>query len=564
MDEPYRMILVDDEDEERGRISSKISEKSGFTVVGTAGNGYDALELIERHQPHIVLADIKMPFIDGLELAALIRQDWPTVRVAFITGFDEFEYARKAVELRASGYLMKPVTQDDISSFLDRLRAELDEEFRVRYDLDILKTRYERSLPLMLDDSLVSLLTGSRPLAETELEELDRAGLSFDGVPYALAILEPGLAGPEPSPGAAGGVLLPADGGPVSRTSGDAAGRLDPLAAARLRMTLRSLADDILSRHGFSRHSAAFNETVVFAVRDPGANFMKKLDNALYEILRTAERYLGASVYVGASEPFDPRDGLRSPWRSADRALAVARRNEGSGIAYAPGPGGSRPAFPPVPEAEIRALESAARSGTDEDYAAASDSLRFSVRTAFPKDGAADLRPAAIALFAAAARLADGVGLDPGAFLGEEAFERTRAPGSPESLCDWALSLFSAIRSAASRNRQSGAERIVDRFRALVAERYADPLFSLDSACDALAVSASYISLLLKRHLGTTFTAYLTAARMERAKDLLRHSDSLVLEIAERCGYRDVYYFSHIFKKYAGEAPKKYRETVST
>ena len=67
MEEYYKMILVDDEDEVRGRISSKISSESGFVVVGAAGNGYDALDLIEKHSPHVVLTDIKMPFIDGIE-----------------------------------------------------------------------------------------------------------------------------------------------------------------------------------------------------------------------------------------------------------------------------------------------------------------------------------------------------------------------------------------------------------------------------------------------------------------------------------------------------------------
>jgi YesN/AraC family two-component response regulator len=67
----YRMILVDDEDEVRGRISSRISAESGFDVVGTAGNGYDALDLVEEYDPHVVLTDIKMPYIDGIELAAI-------------------------------------------------------------------------------------------------------------------------------------------------------------------------------------------------------------------------------------------------------------------------------------------------------------------------------------------------------------------------------------------------------------------------------------------------------------------------------------------------------------
>lgn len=124
--------------------------------------------------------------------------------------------------------------------------------------------------------------------------------------------------------------------------------------------------------------------------------------------------------------------------------------------------------------------------------------------------------------------------------------------------------IFSAIRASATEKRQTSAERFVDGFIALIADRYADPLLSLDTVCDALSVSASYISLLLKRHLDTTFTAYLTSIRMEKAKDLLRFSDSLILEIAEKCGYRDVYYFSHIFKKFTGDPPKKYREKIST
>ena len=121
MKENYRMILVDDEDDVRGRILSKINEDSGFTVVGKAGNGYDAIDLIEKYKPHVVLTDIKMPFINGIELAKIIRRDYPTTKVAFISGYDEFEYAREAIELNVVSYLMKPVTGEDINSFLARL-----------------------------------------------------------------------------------------------------------------------------------------------------------------------------------------------------------------------------------------------------------------------------------------------------------------------------------------------------------------------------------------------------------------------------------------------------------
>ena len=95
MDDLYKIILVDDEDEVRGRISSKILAGSGFVVAGTAGNGYDALELIEKYNPHVVLTDIKMPYIDGIELAHIIRRDYPAIKIGFITGYDELD--RKSV-----------------------------------------------------------------------------------------------------------------------------------------------------------------------------------------------------------------------------------------------------------------------------------------------------------------------------------------------------------------------------------------------------------------------------------------------------------------------------------
>ena len=149
-DSLYTMILVDDEDEVRGRISSRIGETSGFTVVGTAGNGYDALELIEEHTPHVVLTDIKMPYIDGIELAQTIRRDYPTTRIAFITGYNEFDYAREAIKLRARGYLTKPLTEEAIRDFLRDLKRDLDDEFEHRYSRDMIRKQYEQSVPLLI------------------------------------------------------------------------------------------------------------------------------------------------------------------------------------------------------------------------------------------------------------------------------------------------------------------------------------------------------------------------------------------------------------------------------
>ena len=125
----YKVLLVDDEEEVMDVIEHKIDwEQCGFTVIGRAQNGLKALEIAEKMQPDVVITDIKMPYMDGLELARRLNKDYPNIYILLCTGFDEFEYAKQCIGLGITDYLLKPIVRADIQSACKKAIHELDSQ----------------------------------------------------------------------------------------------------------------------------------------------------------------------------------------------------------------------------------------------------------------------------------------------------------------------------------------------------------------------------------------------------------------------------------------------------
>lgn len=159
--EEYRVLLVDDEEEIRTGISRKIHWAAlGLSLVGEAGNGEEALELAEQLRPDMVLTDIKMPFMDGLELCRRLRQSLPAAKLVVFSGFDDFEYARQAVGMGVSEYILKPINASELSEVLNRLKNQLDSQRLERRNMESLRRRYEESLPVLRELFYTRLLSG--------------------------------------------------------------------------------------------------------------------------------------------------------------------------------------------------------------------------------------------------------------------------------------------------------------------------------------------------------------------------------------------------------------------
>jgi two-component system response regulator YesN len=123
----FRILLVEDEKSIRENIRKGVNwEQLGFNVIGEASNGEQALEMLQKNKPDVLITDIRMPFMDGLKLSKLTKQIYPEIEIIILSGYSEFEYAQEAIKIGVREYIVKPITPIKITRMLINLRDQLD------------------------------------------------------------------------------------------------------------------------------------------------------------------------------------------------------------------------------------------------------------------------------------------------------------------------------------------------------------------------------------------------------------------------------------------------------
>src|SRR5512143_3449694 len=159
---PYKVFFVEDEIITREGIRDNVDwQASGFEFCGEATDGEMALPLLRTAQPDVLITDIKMPFMDGLQLSKIVRERMPWVKIIILSGHDEFEYARKAISLGVTDYLLKPVTVQSLQATLQRLSVQLDRERKEQDDLKQLREQMEDNHAMLCERLLFKLVIGA-------------------------------------------------------------------------------------------------------------------------------------------------------------------------------------------------------------------------------------------------------------------------------------------------------------------------------------------------------------------------------------------------------------------
>ena len=186
-----KVFLVDDEVVIREGIRESFPwDETPYTLVGEAPDGEMALPLIRDTNPDIVITDIKMPFMDGIELCRMLRAQMPWIGIIILSGYDEFEYARQCLQLGVMEYLLKPIDSEELRKNLDKVRVRLEEEKKRREHAESLRARmHGQTDGRFLKEKLIGTLYSDEAMkedAENTLKQLHAMGSPMTASFYAV------------------------------------------------------------------------------------------------------------------------------------------------------------------------------------------------------------------------------------------------------------------------------------------------------------------------------------------------------------------------------------------
>lgn len=159
---PYKVFLVEDEIVTREGIRDAVDwGAAGYQFCGEASDGEIALPRIREQRPETVITDIKMPFMDGLQLSRILREALPATKLIILSGHDEFRYAQEAIQIGVTEYLLKPIIPQELLAALRRVARQLDEERATSAHVQALQAEMVNHRSILRERCLLDLVTGN-------------------------------------------------------------------------------------------------------------------------------------------------------------------------------------------------------------------------------------------------------------------------------------------------------------------------------------------------------------------------------------------------------------------
>lgn len=522
----YKVFLVEDEIVTREGIRDSIDWASaGLRWCGEAPDGELALSTIEAEVPDILITDIKMPFMDGLELSRIVRARLPQTRIVILSGHDEFRYAQEAIQLGVTEYLLKPVSAQELLDALARIRTQIDEERQREKELRHLQNQIKENVNVLRQRFLVDLTTGR--LSAPEAFDAARA-LEIDLVAHRYLAIS---------------------------VRCDVTVEMTHLARLECYHCVRQRVADLL---------AGNTDLLIFTkdVEEIGLLLKGETDNAVQQRAQLLANQIKAllqheealALAIGAGRPVERVAAIPQSFLDAcDTARAQIRK-------LAPIQGGIT--CPPMrllaldPTAVITFLRRGDAQSLDSFLTA-----HLSIIDGVDTESRAVIDFLATDVLVAIANIVQELGGTVGEVIPERG-ELEPLLATIKNVDDLRVCVQHFLTQALAYRDQhtNRARQLVEQAKQYIETHLTSDDLSLNTVAATVGWSSNHLSAVFSRETGVTFVEYLTRRRIDQAMTLLRTTTLSTSEIAYRVGYNNPRYFYAVFKKVIGQSPSEFRQ----
>ncbi len=532
----YRVLLVDDEILVRDAIRENI-DWAGLDceLVGDCENGRQAIEFVKEHPVDIVLTDICMPYVDGMELSHFLHDNYPDIVIVIFSGFGEFEYAKKAIQYNVSEYLLKPVTAVELSEVINRMKEKVEQKREEKQKLDELtKTseNYRKNAQVIRSKAIEALVNCTTNVKES-LEKLRSMGIELSAVRYRVAMFD---------------IDLYSD-----MYQLDVEKRQE---SALMAFVLYNISDEIITREQAGvAYQEGGNRVCLLFQEKWSRNFAAKTREICHEIQDKMQEVMGIEVSVGIGGWVKTPDKLLLSHDMAAQAMQYRYLLGGRLLLDMAEQLGGRSV--PI-DSLLETFTDAMKAGKQEDVERVFQEMKDSISSALVDKSRACMYLQQI--IRTMDRICEDVFADMRCVEQEreELLHRITEQKSFDGACQiveaYIMKIFNMLSDMNSSSEERQARLALD----YIQKNYMEPDLGLNDICSYLNISTSYFSNIFKKMTGETFTEVLIRARMEKAKELLEKTTMKNYEIAKKVGFSDPHYFGISFKKMTGVTPTEY------
>ncbi len=511
----FTILIADDEFVERDGIRFLIDKYGLDLKVVEAENGEKALEYIQKNHVDILFTDIKMPFMDGLELAEKALEIIPRMKVIIFSAYGEFEYAKKAIDISALNYILKPVNTQEFHKVMNHVIELCREELREKDRNEKLMEVYHKNLQYERENVLIDLINGAQ-VNQRLKSRMQAAGLDYDGQFLRILMIDLQNRFFDTQ----GEEFVSA----VRQMSGWELDYLD-LNERQCLLLLKSL-------HGPIPEEEA-------------EGFAEEVKNHLLTVY-------GIPACIVVSNSLDGISGISGEYSQVESVLdSKFFFNRGAVLLVRK----DRKTNYSAPESIEKILESVKNTNGGNYYNTLktielllgqfAEKEEFSViyvkylcaeiiRKAFEplSDSTPDFK---------------------------EWVERIFKSGNLDELRGIVQAAAESIGKSHGSMEEDNTKKAIQAVKKLVDMNYMQDI-SLEWVAEKVYLAPTYLSHLFKKETGQSLIKYLTNYRLEKARELLTNTNIKINDIAGKVGYQNASYFSLIFKSYFGVTPARYRE----